>query len=89
MEPVSFCPHCGHVLERGERVCPGCGIEIVDPPRFESLSFEEVVENSFLRLEKVALRGYERRLEVARLRLEELDRELEQIIELAIPSCRQ
>ncbi len=89
MEPVSFCPKCGHVLAEGGNRCANCGTLISDPPFFEKLSFEEVVEGSFIRLEEVALRGYARRLEGLSRRLELLDRELEQIIEFSAPVCRQ
>jgi hypothetical protein len=89
MEPVSFCPECGHVLADGGERCPNCGKLISDPPLFEKLGFEELVEGSFIRLEEVALRGYARRLEGISRRLELLDRELEQIIEFSAPACRQ
>lgn len=89
MDPVSFCPKCGHILEDGGNYCPVCGTVVPDPPRFEKLSFEEAVEGSFKRLEQTALRGYARRLETARHRLDALERELEQIIELPASACRQ
>jgi hypothetical protein len=89
MDSVMFCPQCGHVLIGNSHECPVCGKAITDPPRFEELSFEEAVEGSFVRLEKVAMKGYGKRLDAALDRLEALEGELEQIIELDRPLYRQ
>ena len=77
MDSVVVCNGCGRTLEANFLYCPWCGLERVNYDE------DEMLDDTFSRLELVAERGNEKKVQVLKERLDSLQSELEQLVLLS------
>ena len=74
MDSIVVCNGCGRILETSFLYCPWCGLER------DTYDEDEVIEDSFSRLELVAERGQAKKVKILKERLDSLQSELEQLV---------
>ena len=77
MDSVVVCNGCGRTLETSFLYCPWCGLERV------GYGEDEMLDDTFSKLEVVAERGNEKKVQVLKERLDSLQNELEQLVLLS------
>ncbi|MBN1647079.1 MAG: zinc ribbon domain-containing protein [Spirochaetales bacterium] len=75
MENVVFCEHCGNTLLPDYQFCPYCGKNL---EKGESL--EQVINDSFSRMEQVQAEDFLRRLEKLSSILSDLETEINAVL---------
>jgi len=75
MKAVTFCKHCGNILNVSFNFCPFCGI----PKKGES-TMDEIVDNSLQQIETKSKTNYLKRLDNLEKQLMNLENELNSII---------
>lgn len=71
MEKIEFCASCGRVISQEFLFCPFCGAK-----RAEEITFSELLEEPFGKMEKLVKTNHLKRLEVLEKRLSEIEEEL-------------
>ncbi len=77
MDSVVVCNGCGRTLETSFLYCPWCGLERV------VCDEDEMLDDTFSRLEDVAERGNEKKVQVLKEKLDSLQSELEELVLLS------
>jgi RNA polymerase subunit RPABC4/transcription elongation factor Spt4 len=75
MKAVTFCKHCGNILNISFNFCPFCGI-----PKKNNVSMEEIVDTSLQRIKERNKTNYLKRLDHLEEQLRTLEKELDSII---------
>jgi hypothetical protein len=75
MASVKFCPDCGGLTEEGFLFCPYCGRELV-----VRASASRIIDPSFNRLARVAVRKSISRLDSCRRALDTMEKELDEFL---------
>ncbi len=76
MDSVAVCRGCGRLLETDFLYCPWCGLERA------AMDSEEIMDKVFDRLEFVADAGHEKRVNVLKNRMNSLENELNNLIQM-------
>lgn len=75
MNTVTICQTCGNIIRRHYRYCPFCGNKKQDDERLE-----DMVNDSFAKIEKVRTVNYLSRLNKLADRLATLEKELDALV---------
>jgi predicted amidophosphoribosyltransferase len=75
MKAVTFCKHCGNILNVSYNFCPFCGI-----PQKGKVTMTEIVNQSIKRMENKSNTHYLKRLDHLEKQLKDLEKELDSII---------
>jgi hypothetical protein len=75
MKAVTFCKHCGNILNVAFNFCPFCGI-----PKKNPVTMEEIVNKSLHQLTEKNKTNYLKRLDHLEKQLRNLEKELDSII---------
>ena len=75
MDDIIFCPFCGESINRDFHYCPHCGTTCKDVS-----SFDQIIEDSMNRIEKVSFKQGIKRLEKLESELDKLESELDMFL---------
>jgi hypothetical protein len=75
MKAVTFCKHCGNILNVAFNFCPFCGI-----PKKNSVTMDDIVDKSLHQLKEKSKTNYLKRLDNLEKQLRTLEKELDSII---------